>query len=218
MAANQPSDHSSPVVRPLKERQREQREAMILAAAHAVFIAKGYHDASIDEIAGQVGISKGAIYQHFASKEDLVEALIAQQISDFLGILDRLLAETTSVCTRLEHILYHAYGGLQGKHSGVLLELHHRIGLPNAVIEKRPQLQSRVEQAMSRLSRLFDEGKATGELNASIPTPIMVATFIGLLSLRGYEQLIASAQFSPADLIPHISQIFFRGIVAPTGS
>ncbi len=119
MAANQPSDQSHSVVRPLKERQREQREAMILAAAHTVFIAKGYHDASIDEIAAQVGISKGAIYQHFASKEDLVEALIAQQINHFLGILDRVLQQTTSVCARLEQILTHAYAGLNGKHSAV---------------------------------------------------------------------------------------------------
>ncbi|XSG76381.1 TetR/AcrR family transcriptional regulator [Herpetosiphon llansteffanensis] len=214
MAANQASDHSHSVVRPLKERQREQREAMILAAAHAVFLAKGYHEASIDEIAGQVGISKGAIYQHFASKEDLVEALIAQQISDFLAMLDRVLQAPSSVCARLEQILAHAYAGLNSQHSGVLLELHHRIGLPNAVIEKRPQLQAQVAQATHRLSSLFDQGKASGELNAQMPTPIMVATFIGLLSLRGYEQLIASNQFSPADLIPHISQIFFRGIVA----
>ncbi|MFD3163223.1 TetR/AcrR family transcriptional regulator [Herpetosiphon sp. NSE202] len=213
MAANQASDHSQQLVRPLKERQREQREAMILAAAHAVFLAKGYHEASIDEIAGQVGISKGVIYQHFASKEDLVEALIAQQISDFLAMLDRVLQAPSSVCARLEQILAYAYAGLNSQHSGVLLELHHRIGLPNAVIEKRPQLQAQVVQATNRLSSLFDEGKASGELNAQIPTPIMVATFIGLLSLRGYEQLIASNQFSPADLIPHISQIFFRGTV-----
>ncbi|MFL5699301.1 MAG: helix-turn-helix domain-containing protein, partial [Ktedonobacteraceae bacterium] len=58
--------------RTLKERQRQEREALILQAAEEVLIEKGYHEMSMDEIAARVGISKGTVYLHFASKEDLV--------------------------------------------------------------------------------------------------------------------------------------------------
>src|SRR5581483_8243141 len=60
----------------LKERQRQEREQLILRAARELLMERGYHDMSIDEIAERVGISKGTVYLHFASKEDLVLALL----------------------------------------------------------------------------------------------------------------------------------------------
>src|SRR6266487_626347 len=68
----------------LKERQRRERAELILEAAEAVFTEKGYHEASIDEIALRVGVAKGTLYQHFASKEELVFALFESQIETIL--------------------------------------------------------------------------------------------------------------------------------------
>ena len=59
----------------LKERQREERAALILRAASDLLIEKGYHDASMDEIAARAGISKGALYLHFAGKEALLSLI-----------------------------------------------------------------------------------------------------------------------------------------------
>ena len=48
--------------RSLKEKQRQEREALILQAAEEVLMEKGYHETSIDEIAARVGIAKGTVY------------------------------------------------------------------------------------------------------------------------------------------------------------
>jgi TetR/AcrR family transcriptional regulator, fatty acid metabolism regulator protein len=60
--------------RSLKDRQRKERERLILDAAEELLAEKGYHEMSIDEIAARVGVSKGAVYLHFSSKEELLLA------------------------------------------------------------------------------------------------------------------------------------------------
>lgn len=52
----------------------------LLDAAAAVFSRRGYRAASVDEIAREAGFSKGAVYWHFASKEDLFFALLDERI------------------------------------------------------------------------------------------------------------------------------------------
>ena len=205
---------ANPTVRSLKERQREERAALILKAAQDVLIEKGYYDASIDEIAARVGISKGTVYLHYASKEDLVVALIDQQIVEFLALIDQVISETTTVRARLEHILLYTYTGIQGKRH-VLLELTQSIGLSREVIEKRINIQTRAAEVTDRIAALIDEGKHTGELDATVATPIMVATFIGLVALPDYVQLLTSGQVSPADLVSSVSHMLFQGWLGP---
>jgi AcrR family transcriptional regulator len=56
----------------------EERRTGILDAALAVFSQRGYHAASIDDIASEAGVSKALIYEHFASKQELYADLIAR--------------------------------------------------------------------------------------------------------------------------------------------
>jgi AcrR family transcriptional regulator len=51
-----------------------------LAAALRVFARRGYGRAGVDEIAAEAGYSKGALYWHFSSKEDLLLALLDERI------------------------------------------------------------------------------------------------------------------------------------------
>jgi AcrR family transcriptional regulator len=78
----------------------ERREA-ILAAAMAVFGARGYHGASIDEIAQAAGISKALIYEHFASKKDLHATLLSEHAGELFARLEANAATGTTGEERL---------------------------------------------------------------------------------------------------------------------
>ncbi|HEY3187888.1 MAG TPA: helix-turn-helix domain-containing protein [Solirubrobacteraceae bacterium] len=65
--------------------RRAQTRAKLLKAAGAVFARRGYHEATLDEIAERAGLSKGALYYNFASKEDLFLALLADRLAERLG-------------------------------------------------------------------------------------------------------------------------------------
>ena len=56
----------------------EERRTGILDSALAAFSRKGYHATSLDDVAGEAGISKALIYEHFSSKQELYADLIAR--------------------------------------------------------------------------------------------------------------------------------------------
>jgi AcrR family transcriptional regulator len=81
----------------------EERRAGILAAALAVFSARGYHASSIDDIAREAGISKALIYEHFDSKQGLYGDLLEQNANELFERLASSLAgvEVESGAARL---------------------------------------------------------------------------------------------------------------------
>jgi AcrR family transcriptional regulator len=63
-----------------QERKSQTRERLIDAAA-AVFAQRGFEVATLDEVAAAAGYTKGAVYSNFASKTDLLIALLERRIS-----------------------------------------------------------------------------------------------------------------------------------------
>ena len=68
------------------------RKQELLDTAMRLFAGKGYDDTSVSDVIAAVGVSKGAFYHHFSSKEDLIEALAIQYAesaaSRARGVLD----------------------------------------------------------------------------------------------------------------------------------
>jgi AcrR family transcriptional regulator len=62
----------------LRSQHAEATRRAVLAAARASFGRKGYAQASVDEIAAEARVTKGAVYHHFAGKEALFRAVHAE--------------------------------------------------------------------------------------------------------------------------------------------
>jgi AcrR family transcriptional regulator len=58
------------------ERRRQQTRDYLLQAAAQVFAERGFHGASLDQVAAAAGFTKGAVYSNFKNKEDLFLALL----------------------------------------------------------------------------------------------------------------------------------------------
>lgn len=81
---------AGPKTKPLRKRlSAEDRRIAILDAALEVFGSRGFHAASIDEIAQAAGISKALIYEHFPSKKDLHVSLLERHAQEIFGRLAR---------------------------------------------------------------------------------------------------------------------------------
>ncbi len=71
---------SQPISR--RERLRREREERILEAAAAVFARKGFHQATVREIAESADVADGTIYNYFTDKRDLLVAMTRHVIAD----------------------------------------------------------------------------------------------------------------------------------------
>ncbi len=84
---------------------RDERRAQLLAAAHEVFVANGYHGAAMDEIAETAHVSKPVLYQHFPSKRDLYLALLESHLSKLIELLLGALNSTTDNDERVQAVM-----------------------------------------------------------------------------------------------------------------
>ena len=81
-----------PAGQPKFRRRKADRPDEIVAAAFEVFAEKGFAAARLDDIAARAGVSKGAIYLYFATKEDIFQAVVEQGVAPNLHNLAALAA------------------------------------------------------------------------------------------------------------------------------
>jgi AcrR family transcriptional regulator len=75
------------------ERRREMTRRHLLDAAAAVFTEKGFHGATLDEVAATAGFTKGAVYSNFKSKDDLFLALLEDRVERQMVLISSELDE-----------------------------------------------------------------------------------------------------------------------------
>ncbi len=69
-----------------KEREKISRQKDILNAAQELFLRKGYHETTLEEIARQADFGKGTIYNYFDSKEELFRSIIDQFMDEIADL------------------------------------------------------------------------------------------------------------------------------------
>lgn len=193
----------------LKEKLRQERAQLILDVTEKMLIEKGYHATSMDEVAAGAGVAKGTLYQHFPAKEELFLALIERKIALFEQFIAQVVTSPLQTQAKLERIVRYVYQERHGQYMQLIQLLHHNMNL----LEKKEQLQKRLEQCFLQVKIVFEEGKAEGIFNPGISTGIMLVTFLSLLSLTQQEQLLAREQLPSEEFVVQLERAFFEGIV-----
>ena len=86
----------------------DERKPQIINAALRVFTRKGYHGATMPEIAAEAGLSVGGLYWYFKGKDAVVAAILAQLFDADLDALAILLAEERPAAERLLAFVSHS--------------------------------------------------------------------------------------------------------------
>jgi AcrR family transcriptional regulator len=85
------------------EKKEVTRRALMDAAAR-VFAERGFHGTSIDAVAEEAGFTKGAVYSHFGSKEELYLALLDERLSGELGGWVNIIETGISIPSVLDEV------------------------------------------------------------------------------------------------------------------
>lgn len=77
----------------VKNNTSKQTYEDIISVAYTLFIEKGYEKASVQDIINELGISKGAIYHYFKSKEEILQSILDSERKKADSYLDKLILE-----------------------------------------------------------------------------------------------------------------------------
>jgi len=95
----------------VSDQHRANRRHEIIVAARKCVIEQGFHKTTMADVIRESGLSAGAVYGYFKSKDEIVAAIADDALSKIDELFDRILATegplnpTTAIRTALEHIL-----------------------------------------------------------------------------------------------------------------
>ncbi len=84
---------------------RAERRAHIMAAARRCFVREGFHASSMQDLVSEAGMSSGAVYRYFASKDAVIEAIAADNLDHVVAVLARAIDEGASPQAALAAVL-----------------------------------------------------------------------------------------------------------------
>ena len=160
--------------------QSQETVARILTATTRLFVAHGYHGTSIAAIAKATGLTKGALYAHFSSKEDLLLVLIKKFEFEFL---DQLIAEVRDVngnaLDKLHHYFNFAADFAEKNRELCLLATIISAEFSGAGHDQFDSEFRRVYFKYARfLRRIVEEGKLQGLIGPDLDTHTVAYTII----------------------------------------
>ena len=158
------------------KRPPEERRAQFLDCAESLFLARGYEATTVNDIIDRAGLSKGAFYHYFDSKEALLDALAeriaAQAIREAQAVLDD---PSLDALARLNGFL------AQGRHWKAEQATRLRAVFTAILRSDNAVLHQRIVSASARavtpvLTRIVEEGAAQRVFDP--PAPAMVAEIL----------------------------------------
>ncbi len=169
----------------LRAQRRRQHDSIsrehILDAAELVFSAKGFHEATLKEIAEQAEFSVGALYGFFEGKDDLFAKVMERRGAAVLEVIEEAVGRTGSATDKLHALVDGQFRYFREHHRFYLL-LQRTIGASwwNLKAGLDEASFERYRKAIAHEAMLFAEGVDAGEFRDTDPETMGVL-FSGLM-------------------------------------
>ncbi len=168
----------------------EERRSQILEAAMSVFSRLGFHEARMDDIAHEAGLSKGALYLYYKSKDAIIGAILryifAGELRQFTKLRDtqgsaaeRILAMTRLVADDIDRMPLAL---------PIMVEFYATAARDRSV---RQFLQESYQEYAALVASIIQDGINTGEFRATNAHHVAVALaalFEGMLVLSVFDR------------------------------
>lgn len=146
-----------------------ERKRQILEAAAAVFSRSGYHEARMEDIAEEAGLSKGALYLYFSSKETLITALLEGHLDRALRFMQELVSAQGTVRDRLMSYIRHEAEELDSMRV-ILPVCYEFYAAALRQAEGAAFFKSYFRRYVDLLAQMIQQGIDRGELRHADPT------------------------------------------------
>jgi AcrR family transcriptional regulator len=163
----------------------EERREQIITAAMAVFARHGFYEARMDDIVKESGLSKGALYWYFKSKDDIIAAIMDHFIEREIEGLEAALKLDTPASERLLQLSDMLVEEMRGM-TELMPILYEFYAVASRKKEVRKALMRYFQPTRKLLAALIQQGIDSREfasIEADVVAVDLIAFFEGLLLL-----------------------------------
>lgn len=169
-------------------------------------------DITTGAIAKRMGVTQGALFRHFPSKDAILQAVMEWVSERLLARIDKAISAAASPLDALE-AAFTAHIEFISEHPGVPRMLFGELQRPEQSVAKR-MARALIRRYGERLGRLVAEGKKRGELAATLDDKAAVILFIGTIQGLVMQSLIAGDIKRLRASAPGVFALYRRAIEA----
>ena len=200
---------------PKREQSKSQQRERILDAARMLFAERGVEPVTMADVAVSAGVARATVFNYFASKYALVEAITDDVVAYFETMLESALAdETTPTPAIVRSLFAHMGAGIEaykGFFRGVFREIAKiSVGLDEGRAARRTR-----EVTSAQVVRLMQRGLERGDLAAVAPAEDLARAFDSLSNGTIIGWLYDEQSDTLLERLERAAEIFLAPVAAP---
>ncbi|RSD29460.1 TetR/AcrR family transcriptional regulator [Mesobacillus subterraneus] len=169
----------------VSDEYKEKKRQEILQSAHACFAKKGFEASTVDDIVAHSGLSKGAIYNYFKSKEELYLALMEGQTNESGTKFAKAIAERDSAFEKLNYLMS-AYldndPNAEENKDQALVHFEFRLYSTRNPELKKALTDRYKDFFVNLVAGIIEEGQGAGEFNKKHDSHVYAAIFWAMVN------------------------------------
>ncbi len=198
-----------------KEREKYTRQQEILNAARELFIRKGYHNTTLEEIAHYAEFGKGTIYNYFSSKEELFYGIIERLANETFTLVQSAIATSGSA---REKLTAYAKAILSQTSANadlfrfIFQEFHRSNSVEHK--EKIKLFDTRLQETLKLIAQALNEDKELGKIQAfdSLKMAILFDGMVRTFCINLFRNQSQLSDDKVDTVVAFIVTIFFDGV------
>jgi AcrR family transcriptional regulator len=201
-----------------KVRDLESRRRLILSAARDLFVKKGFAGVTLDDIASAIEFSKGTIYNHFGSKEEIYATILLEHLDILLDGLREAFDAGRNIYERVGNAMraYVRFYRERREYFKLLFFIDvfsDHVRIPDGLLK---EIRLRKLACLHELQTIIKEGFKAGEVGSGHTAAQVSLVMWG--TINGIIQLAESRQIKEEDLDRLIAvgyEVFLAGLKSP---
>ena len=196
----------------LKASKNPVKGAAILKGAESIFAKKGFHEATISEIARKAKVSEATIYEYFSSKEELLFSIPARTTQQYEEKNREILKHIHGAANKLRFLI--------DRHLSLYAENPDYANIVMLILKGHRNFQKtdayKIVQSTARITiDVLDEGIQSGEFRSDIQPYLVRAMIWGTVEHLVTRRCLLGKPDDLMGLVDDIIDTLFNGIVVP---
>ena len=196
-----------------RNRKADSNRQRIVDAARAHFFSHGFRSVTMDDLAGELGISKKTLYAHFPGKKELLEAVLTDK---FAGVEARLKESAQAHSRDFRATLHELLAGTQRELDEI------KPPFVRDMRQKAPQVFKVVERRRAALierffGKLFTEGQRAGMVRKDVPAKLIIEILLAVIQAILNPAKMEELGMMPKEGFTGILKIVLEGALTGKG-
>jgi len=193
-----------------KNLSADERRAATVEAVVELAAEQNPNEITTTAIAKHMGVTQGALFRHFPTKDAILQAVMEFVANRLLSRVDKAAGAAPTPAAAIEAI-FMTHIEFVVENPGVPRMLFGELQHAKLTAPKR-MAQTLISRYGERLQNILEEGKAAGELSASLDTGAAATLFIGTIQGLVMQSMLAGDVELVRKDAPRVFAIFLRGI------